>query len=131
MCLKVNKTAKVKTAILPIIVYKKGPLSLKESFESDCRIFTYKSLLKTEHVNIIVDRFDEVDKGYHSFRFLINREGLPNGVFIIPKDAKYINGKNNGRSYGRVSSSLVYIGPLSFKNYFKALLVKFSILKIK
>ncbi len=55
-----------------------------------------------------------VDYGYHSFNnmFPLDDYYLPNYVFIIPKEAKYINGKNNSISKGRVSSTIICAGKI-------------------
>ena len=132
MCL--DNISKKKTAILPLIVFKGIGWSrdvLPDSYRSGYQ-FKYLKGQETVKVEIAVDDEGEVNDGYHSYRFLINDASHNcHGIFIIPRGASYYNGKNNGNTYGRCASSMIYVGPASLKNYLKALWMKLTLVTTK
>lgn len=87
------------------------------------RYFRYVRDIETKREKIFVSSCEDVEKGYHSYKNLIDATSLTYkiGIFIVPKYAEIAEGINPNVTDGIVSSSLIYVGPLSLRNYLKAL----------
>lgn len=117
MCL--TNASEIKTAEKNILVYKELHSFGFAPFQS----YKYTKGLQKNNVKIVVNKFQKVYEGYHSYN---NEESVcPQrnlNICIIPKGVKYIEGFYNSQLdvKNRVSENLYYVGKWTLMNFIKA-----------
>jgi len=123
MCLTVKKGPFV--AKKNIMVFKNSSNFVSDRyFNSEYSDYEYTKNSVNEIENLYIDKYGDIDKGYHSYPKLSKEVWCSErfaGIFLIPKGSEYYEGLNNAvlDSPGIVSSQLIYKGKLTLFNLIK------------
>jgi len=122
MCLSIDSKTEIKTNPKNKFVFK-CLTSSWIGYTSEFEGYRYKSDLTPEKEVTLKIHDETVSRGYHSWKNLMGHGFFgANFLFVIPKGAKIVEGKQHDLEPGYVSSTIICVGHLlNPATYIKAL----------